>query len=149
MLFRSPVSHLVEPSSFHSPSSIAYYIAEVLWLTGSFQFLEDTLDFVKANASNRLEIIYQLASRLESAFMVDVTSCDMYLLCEAPLTMFDDTKMTKEFESDDSSAQKRDKVAGITGVGVEKSVWGRSGENLRVEVLLKATVVMEEDFEDS
>ena len=126
------------------------HIANILWITGTFQSLEDSLDFVKVNASNRLEIIYQLASRLESAFMVDVTSCDMYLLCEAPLTTFNDARMTKEFESDDSSpSQKRDKVAGTAGVGVEKRVWGRSGEDLRVEVLLKATMVMEEDFEES
>ena len=81
--------------------------------------------------------------------MVDVTSTDMYLYWEAPRTPFDNTRMAVEVASDDPPPQRRGEVAGTTELGVAKKVRRRGGEGVRVEVLLKATVVLEEDFTDS
>lgn len=79
--------------------------------------------------------------------MVDITSSDMYLLSEAPRTVFDDTTMTEECESDKASTPRgEDMVAGTTEVGIYKSVCGRRGEARRLEVLLKAKVVLEKDL---
>jgi len=143
-------NHLSKPSSPYDSTSITNYVANTLMITGSFQSIQHSVDFVKAKASNRIETICQVASRLESVFIVDVTSTDMYLRCEEPGTAFDNTTMSKEFESDGpSSPQRRDEVAGTTAVGVVKRVWGWRGEGMRMEVLLKATVVLEADFTDS
>lgn len=81
--------------------------------------------------------------------MVDITSSDMYLLFETPRTAFDERRMTNEFESYESLArQRRDKVAGTTRVGVQKSVGGRSGNGQRSKVVLKARVILERDVAD-
>lgn len=130
-------SHLGKPSS-HDSTSIAQHLANVMWITGSFPSLRYSFDFVKARVSNGIETVERLARRLESAFMVDIVSSDTYLLFETPRTLFDETRMTKEFES--PARRRRDKVAGTTEVGVWKSVGGR-----RTEVLLKPTVVLEWD----
>lgn len=95
-----------------------------------------------------METIDQLTRRLEFAFMVDVTSSDMYLLFESPRTAFNDVRMAKEFQSKSSSLQN-DKVAATTEVGVGKSVGGNGVEDLHIEVLLKAKVVLETDLADS
>lgn len=98
---------------------------------------------------NGIETIARLAMRLESVFMVDIASSDMYLLFATPGAEFDDTKMAKEFESSKASTRIRkgkDKVAGTTEVGVEKYVCGKKGEGLRVQVLSKAKVVLEGDL---
>lgn len=135
-------------SSQDSAISIAEHVANILWITGSFESIPESLDFVKEKAFNRIKTIYQTASRLESVFMVGVTSCDMYVFLEATRTEFDGTRMTKEFESDGPSS-RQGVVAGTTGVGVVKKAWERRGEGMRMEFPLKATVVLEGDFADS
>jgi hypothetical protein len=138
-------SHLVEPSP-HTSTLIKKHVAKVMLVTGSFETLRHSSDFVKANVSNGIETIDRLARRLESAFMVDITSGDMYLLFAAPSTVFDERKMTEEYESDGPPAHRRqDKVAGTTQVGVWKSVSGRQGQGRRTEILLKARVILERD----
>ena len=89
----------------------------------------------------------RIAQRLETTFMVDVTSSDMSLLVVEDLdTVFDAARMTDEFGSDGPSVpKKQDRVAGTTEVGVTKSVCGRPGENRRGEILLKPKVVLEKD----
>jgi hypothetical protein len=124
-------------------------VANILWITGSFQSSQHSFDFVKAKAFNRMETIDRLAQRLESVFMMDVASSDMYLIFQTPRTAFDDTKMTTEFESTRSPPQREERVAGTTEVGVGKSVGGRGVDDLRIEVLLKAKVVLEHDLADS
>lgn len=135
---------------FQSPSrDITQHVADALWITGSFPSIQHSLDFVKAKASSEIETIDKLARRLESAFMVDIKSSDMYLLFETPLTVFDKMRVKKEFRSNGREArQGRDKVAGTTRVGVWKTVGGRQGEGRRTEVLLKARVVLERDLID-
>lgn len=143
-------NHLSKPSSPYDATSITKYIANALYVTGLFRSVQDSLDFVKAKAFNRIETVYQIASRLESAFVVDVTSTDMYLYWEAPRTPFDNTRMAQELAPDDPPLpQRRGEVAGTTELGVAKRVRRRGGEGARVEVLLKATVVLEGDFTDS
>lgn len=80
--------------------------------------------------------------------MVDISSSDMQLLSETPSTVFDQKRMSTEFESDKASAPgSQEKVVGTTGVGVEKSVSGGRGESLRrTEVLLKVKVLLERDL---
>lgn len=82
--------------------------------------------------------------------MVDIISSDMCLLFEAPCTVFNDRRMTKEVEVDATSTSARsvDIVAGTTEVGVEKSVGEQQGEGRHTEVLLKAKVVLERDLTD-
>ena len=81
--------------------------------------------------------------------MVDIANSDTWLLFEGPRTIFDGTRMAREFESDEPSARwRQDKVAGTTEVGVEKSVCGLQGEGRRTEILLKAKVVLEKDLAD-
>ena len=78
--------------------------------------------------------------------MVDVTSSDMSLLYENPDTVFDDAKMTNEFGPDSASKPgRRDRIAGMTEVGVGKSICGGPGETRRPEILLKPKVVLEKD----
>jgi hypothetical protein len=70
----------------------------------------------------------------------------MYLLVDAPDTVFDNARMTNEFGSDDTSTPEQwDRVAGTMEVGVGKSVCGRPGEGRRAEILLKTKVVLEKD----
>lgn len=139
-------SHLPEPSSHSDP--LAQHIADILWITGLFETQQHSFDFVKAKVYNRIEIIDRLAVRLESVFMVDITSSDMYLLSETPCAVFDGTRMVEEFEPDENSTpSEQGKVVGTTEVGVEKSV-GRRGERQRTQVLLKTRVVLEKDLAD-
>jgi len=76
--------------------------------------------------------------------MVDITSCNMALLFEAPNTMFNEARMTNGFGSD-SGFKPGDRIAGTTEVGVEKRICGGPGETGRVEILLKPKVVLERD----
>ncbi|KAF9652068.1 hypothetical protein BDM02DRAFT_3126675 [Thelephora ganbajun] len=101
-----------------------------------------------AVALERIESMVQVIIRLESTFMVGVTSSDMTLLFETPGTAFDDARMVNDFGSDSASAPttgRRDSVAGTTEVGVGKSTCGRPGETRRGETLLKTKVVLEKD----
>lgn len=95
-----------------------------------------------------METVNRLALRLDSAFMVEITSSDMYLLYEAPRTTFDHARMTEECEPDGASTPRgQDMVAGTTEVGIQKCVCGRQGEDMRTQVLLKAKVVLEQDLQ--
>jgi hypothetical protein len=139
-------NHLSEPPPHSLP--IAERIADILWITGLFSSRQNSVDFVKRTVYGRIETIDRLAVRLESVFMVDITSSDMRLLFETPSTDFDHTRMTDEFESGGGSTPKgQDKVVVTTEVGVEKSV-GRRGEPHHTQVLLKAKVVLEKDLVD-
>ena len=78
--------------------------------------------------------------------MVEVTSSDMFLQSETPRTAFDEATMSNDFEANSTSTPgRRDRVAGTTEVGVRKSVCGGPGEGRRMEILLKAKVVLEKD----
>ena len=137
------------PKSSSHCVSIANHIADFLSITGSFRPTEKPFDFVKLKASSRIETITKLAMRLERAFMVDITSSDMRLLLEVP-SMFDDRRMSKEFDEDSTPGGQVMKVVGTTEVGVEKTVYerrgeGRPGEVRCTTVLLKARVVLEKD----
>lgn len=138
-------SHLSEPPS--DPALITRTVADILWITGSFAYFRHSLEFVEEKASKGIKTIERLAMRLESVFMEDIMSCDMYLLCEPPYVEFDGTRMTREVESDRTPTPKgQGKVAGITEVGVEKSICaGREGGR-RTQVLLKTKVVLEKDL---
>lgn len=142
-------NNLPKPSSPYDATSMTTYVANALYVTGLFRSSQDSLDFVKAKAFNRIETVYKIASRLESAFMVDVTSTDMYLYWEDPRVAFDNTRMAKELASGDPPPQRPGEVAGTTELGVAKRVRRREGEGVCMEVLLKATVVLEGDFADS
>ena len=76
--------------------------------------------------------------------MVDIMSSNMALLFEAPNTVFNEERMTNEFESD-SSFEPGDRIAGTTGVGVEKRICGGLDETGSAEILLKPKVVLERD----
>ena len=141
-------SHL--PQSPPHSTSIIWWVADVLRITGSFSSSQRSFDFVKTVALRGIETIDRLAVRLESAFMVEVTSSDMSLLFETPYTVFNKARMIDEFGSDGvSTPGRRDKVAGTAEVGVAKSVCGRRGEGRRMEVLLKPKVVLEKDVTGS
>ena len=79
--------------------------------------------------------------------MVDVISSDMFLLFEAPGTVFDGARMTDECKARDASKHgRRDyRIAGTIEVGVGNSVWGGPGETRRAKILLKPKVVLETD----
>ena len=125
-------------------------VAKVLCYTGSFSSFERSLEFVQAIALDAIEAIVRLSLRLESAFMVEVTSSDMSLLFEGPGTVFDDARMTSEFRSSGvSTPGRQDRIAGTTGVGVRKSVCEGAGKGHRTQILLKTTVVLERDVVDS
>ena len=125
------------------------HLADILWITGSFPSTRHSYDFVEAKASNRIETIDQLLLRLESIFMVDIISSDMCLLFETPSTAFNQVRMTKEIESDETfTPQGDDIVAGTTEVGIEKRVGEGPGEGRRTEILLKAKVVLKKDLTD-
>jgi hypothetical protein len=138
-------SHLSKQSS-HS-ISIAHHVADALWLTGSFPSTQDSFDFVKEKASNGIEAIDRLVLRLESIFMIDITSSDTSLFFETPGTVFDDVRMARETAFDETfTPGGKDIVAGTTEVGVERSVGEGQGEDQRMEILLKAKVVWEKDL---
>jgi hypothetical protein len=123
-------------------------IANILWITGMFSSKQHSFDFVKGTVHDRIETIDRLAVRLESVFMVDITSSDMRLIYETTFTEFDDTRMVDEFESGGGSTPKgQDKVVVTTEVGVEKSV-GRRGQPPHTQVLSKSKVVLEKDLVD-
>ena len=93
-----------------------------------------------------IESIIQLAIRLEFAFLVEVTSSEVFLLYGIPGTRFDDVTMTDEFGSGSTYTHGRqDEVAGTTEVGVGKSICGKTGEDRRMGILLKTKVVLEKD----
>jgi hypothetical protein len=147
---QSPLAqrHLSKQSS-HS-ISITRHVADALWLTGSFPSTQHSFDFVKEKVPNGIEAIDRLALRLESIFMVDITSGDMRLLFEAPGTVFDDMRMAKGTEPYETFAPGgKDVVVGTTEVGVERSVGEGQGEDQRTEVLLKTKVVLKGDLTDS
>jgi hypothetical protein len=123
-------------------------IADIFWITGLFSSKQNSIDFVKGKVDGRIETIDRLVARLESVFIVDITSSDMRLIYETPSTDFDHTRMTDEFESDrDSIPKGQDKVVVTTEVGVEKSV-GRLGQPPHTQVLSKSKVVLEKDLVD-
>lgn len=131
-------------------SSIVKHVADVLWFTGSFSSHRRSVEFTNDVALAGIETIKQLALRLESVFMVEVSSSDMYLRVGTPRALFDETRMANEFESDEASTPgRRDKVAGTTEVGVEKSVYVGRGKDRRTEILLKPKVVLEKDVSSS
>ena len=141
-------SHLPKPLFHCNP--IANHIADVLSITGSFQSTQEAFDFVKAKVGNRVGTINRLATRLERAFMVEITSSDMRLLFEAPCTAFDEKKMSKGRDKDFTLGGQVMKVVGTTEVGVETTVYEKRGEGLPGEggcttVLLKVKVVLEKD----
>jgi len=121
-------------------------LSELLAKAGSFPSSEESLEFVQTVALGKIESTIRTTQRLESAFMVDVTSSDMSLLYENPDTIFDDAKMTNEFGSDSASRPgMRERIAGTTEVGVKKRICGGPGETRRAEILLKPKVVLEKD----
>ena len=122
-------------------------LADVLDETGSFSSKQESLDFVKTAALEGIESIIRLALRLESVFLVDVSSSDVTLLFEETGAIFDGTRMADEFGSNGTSVNPggRDIVAGVTELGVEKSVRGGAGETQHTEILLKTKVVLEKD----
>ena len=64
----------------------------------------------------------------------------MSLQFEAADTVFDNAKMADDSGSDEASTpKKRDGVAGVTEVGVEKSACGRPSESRRVEFLRRTS----------
>ena len=88
----------------------------------------------------------QLAIRLESVFMVEITSSDMTLLFGAPGTIFDGARMIDEFGSDGGPTPgEQDMIAGTTEVGVGKTVSEGAENGRRAYVLLKTKVVLEKD----
>ena len=122
-------------------------LAKVLRETGSFSSTQESLDFVRTRGLEAIKQIVRLSLRLELAFMVEVTSSDMALLFVAPGTVFDGAKMTRDGDSGGAPTPGgRDKVACTTEVGVGKSVCAGPGESRRAEILLKTTVVLEEDL---
>jgi len=144
-----PLAHgSLSQSSPHSPSMVQH-VGDVLWITGSFSSYRGSFDFVKTVALKGIENITRLALRLQLALMAEVASSDMSLLFESPDTVFDKTRMINEFGSDqDYTPASRDKIAGTTELGVGKSLDGGQGEGRRMEILLKAKVVLEKDVAD-
>ncbi|KAF9783749.1 hypothetical protein BJ322DRAFT_1125250 [Thelephora terrestris] len=122
-------------------------LANILDETGSFSSKEQSLELVEALALGGIESIIRIALRLECAFMKDVSSSDMSLLFETPGTAFDSARMVNEFEPNGSPANpdQGDGVAGVTELGVGRSVCGGPGQTRRVDVLLKTKVVLEKD----
>ena len=133
------------------PAVFVETLANTLGETGSFSSKQQSLDFVKAVALEGIESIIRLALRLESVFLVDVSSSDMSLLFEIPGAIFDGTRMADEFASNSTpvSPGGRDRIAGVTELGVGKSVRGGPGEAQHTEILLKTKVVLEKDVAGS
>jgi len=127
-------------------ASLVEQLAKVLYETGSFSSAEQSSEFVRTVALERIEAIIRTSQRLEAAFMVDVTSSNMALLSEAQGTVFDDSRMTNEFGPDSApTCGRRDRIAGTTEVGVAKSVCGGTRESRHGKILLKTKVVLEKD----
>ena len=121
-------------------------LAEILTETGSFPSPEESLKFVQTVGLEGIKSMKQTAQRLETAFMVDVTSSDMSLLCGYSGTVFNDAEMTNDFGSDSvSKPGGQYTIAGTTEVGVKKTIWGGRGETEYVEILLKPKIVLEKD----
>ena len=121
-------------------------LAKVLNDTGSFSSTQQSLELVQVVALKGIETIIQLAQSLESAFMVDVTSSDVFLLLEAPDAEFDNARMTSEFGSGSPFVPGRqDRIVGTTEVGVGKSTSSGAGESRRTQILLKPKVVLKKD----
>ena len=136
-------SHFSRPPP--DPTLLVEELARVLDHTGSFSPARRSLDFVRAVALKGIETIIGHALRLESAFKVEITSSDVSLLFDAPGTAFDDAKMTDDYGSDGVPAPgRRDRIAGTTEVGIEKSIC-EAGKGRRTEILLKSKVVLERD----
>ena len=101
--------------------------------TGSFPPPQQPLKTVQTAAPeptqtvalDKIESIIQTSQSLEIAFMV--ASSNMALLFEAPKTLFDDVRMINEFGSKGApKPRKEGRIAGMTEVGVEKSICGQS-----------------------
>ena len=125
---------------------LAERLAGVLDETGSFQSAEQLTKFIQAAARERIEEMIRTAQRLEAAFMVDVTSCDMSLIFHDAGVLFEDARMTNEFGADSAATPREQEwIAGTTEVGVQKSVCKKSGEPRHVGILLKPKVILEKD----
>ena len=135
-------SYLSQPPPH--PASLMVQLATIFEETGSFSSAQHSLEFVQAVALEAIGSMIRLAVRLESVFMVDVTSSDMSLLFEAPGTRFDETRMSNEYGSN-GGPRKRGGIAGTTEVGVGKRVSEGGGKGHREEILLKTRVVLEKD----
>ena len=132
------------------PELLIEELAKVLDHTGSFSSAQRSVDFVRAMALDGIETIIRHALRSESAFKVEVISSNMSLLFEVPGTVFDDTRMTNDFgPTSVPITEGQDRIAGTTGVGVGKTVYGGSGGSRRGEILLKTKVVLERDVTDA
>ena len=137
-------NHLSSTPSSHS-AWIVEHIADILRITGSFSSVQRSLSFVHTVAPHGIEAIDRLAIRLQSLFMVDVTSSDMRLLFETPGSVFDHRRMSNEFEPNGAPNRTgKDKVAATTEVGIGKKV-----SRGHTEFLLKAKVVLERDLKGS
>jgi len=143
-------SHLSRPPP--DPASIVGQLANALDETGSFSSTQESLKFVRDVALDGIESIIRLSLRLETAFMVEVTSSDMSLMFAAPGAAFDDTIMANEYGSDGIAApEKRDewgrryRIAGTTEVGIRKSICEGPGKGRRTVILLKTNVVLNMD----
>ena len=125
---------------------MADQLAKVLSETGTFASPQQSSEFVRKAALERIESVVQTAQRLEKAFMVDVTSSDMSIFFENPSTSFDGAKMINEFGAGSVwKPGRRGRIAGTTEVGVQKSACKKPGEPRHVEILLKPKVVLEKD----
>lgn len=125
---------------------LADQLAKVLNETKSFESSEQLIKFVRSAALERIQEMIRTAQRLEKVFMVDITSSDMSLMFENPDVLFEGTRMTDEFGGDGAAKPgKRERIAGTTEVGVQKSVCKKPGEPRHVEILLKPKVVLEKD----
>ena len=78
--------------------------------------------------------------------MAEIVSSKVYLIVEAPDTVFGDARMANEFGSDGAfTSRGQGRVAGTTEVGVGKRAHRKPGNGQREEILLKAKVVLEND----
>ena len=129
-----------------SPEWLVDQLASILNETGSFQSSEQLTKFIQTAARGRIEKMVRTAQRLEGAFMVDITSSDMSLIFHDSDVLFEDAKMTNEFGADSAAKPgRKERIAGTTEVGVQKSVCKKPGEARYVEILLKPKVVLERD----
>ena len=137
-------SHLSAPPL--NAEWLAAQLVGVIGETGSFQSSEELTKFIKTAALERIEEMIKTAHRLEKVFMVDVTSSDMSLIFHYPDALFEDAKMANEFGADSAAKPgEKERIAGTTEVGVQKSVCKKPGEPRHVEILLKPKVVLEKD----
>ena len=121
-------------------------MANILASTGSFSSPQKAVKFVQAVALEGIETIIRLCLRLELAFMAEIVSSKVYLIVEAPDTVFGDARMANEFGSDGAFTPRgQGRVAGTTEVGIGKRVHRKPGNGQREEILLKAKVVLEND----